>query len=118
MFTKVREASAIIVTRGGQFRKVEMSFKGRVRGVHSTRVLKYIKKKRGVVGIENFINHSNTKFNFSPPLSETKYEEKGWYSYAEYLDILEETDSFFGNGDGSCPSSWWSSGSRDGDWGW
>ena len=77
-----------------------MSFEGRVRGVHFTRVIKYVKKKRGIIGTRGFIEHINKTMALSPPYSEDRYQEKGWYNYEEYLDILEELDKFFGNGDG------------------
>ena len=78
-----------------------MSFEGRVRGVHFTRALKYVKKKRGIIGLNKFLEYANTTLSLSPPLTEQKYEEKGWYRYEEYLDILDAIDDHFGTGDRS-----------------
>ncbi|HEQ78675.1 MAG TPA: hypothetical protein ENN76_00245 [Euryarchaeota archaeon] len=77
-----------------------MTFQGKIRGVHFTRVFKYIKKKKGVVGLELFFEKANEKLPPAKPIMETTYSEKEWYPYEHYLDILELADNTFGKGDG------------------
>ncbi len=74
-------------------------FKGKVRGVHLTRVIKYVKKKRGVLGLKEFLQKIHEKTG-NDKIGEDYFEEKGWYSYDLYLDFLEIADDLFGTGDG------------------
>ena len=77
-----------------------MTFQGKIRGVHLTRVVKYVKKKRGSLGLNKFLENVSKRLELDRDITPDFFEEKEWYPYDGYLNLLEEADAMLGNGDG------------------
>lgn len=69
-----------------------------VKGVHLANVFKFVKWKRGVLGIQRFLEawHSDPSRKKITP---DTFIEKEWYDYELYIELLKVGDQTVGTGD-------------------
>ena len=77
-----------------------MSGERHVKGVHLSNVFKFVKWKRGILGIRRFLDewHSNPNRR---KMNGSTFVEKEWYDYDLYLEMLRVADKTVGMGDQS-----------------
>ena len=68
-----------------------------VKGVHLANVFKFVKWKRGVLGIQRFMEAWHSDPSRNKITSET-FIEKEWYDYELYLELLRVGDQTVGTG--------------------
>ena len=69
-----------------------------VKGVHLVNVLKFVKWKRGILGIQRFMEAWESGPGRAK-ITEQTFIEKEWYDYELYLELLRVADSTVGKGD-------------------
>jgi len=69
-----------------------------VKGVHLVNVFKFVKWKRGILGVRRFLEewHSDPG---RKKINENMFLEKEWYDYDLYLEMLKVGDKTVGTGD-------------------
>ena len=69
-----------------------------VKGVHLANVFKFVKWKRGALGIQRFLEAWHSDPSREKVTPET-FIEKEWYDYELYLELLRVVDQTVGTGD-------------------
>ncbi|MDO9537807.1 MAG: hypothetical protein Q7J68_05775, partial [Thermoplasmata archaeon] len=69
-----------------------------VKGVHLANVFRFVKWKRGLLGLTKF-NDEIRKLPECSKLDENSFVEKDWYDYELYLKLLNIADKVVGTGD-------------------
>ena len=69
-----------------------------IKGVHLANVFKFVKWKRGVLGIQRFLEAWDSETNHKKINPET-FIEKEWYEYDTYMELLRVADATVGTGD-------------------
>lgn len=69
-----------------------------VKGVHLANVFRFVKWKRGILGIQRFLDawHSEPGRR---RINQNTFIEKDWYDYELYLELLRVADRTVGTGD-------------------
>jgi len=70
-----------------------------IKGTHIINVLKFVKNKRGIMGLENLLEKMNQNQDKHQALTEDSFIEKEWYPYELYLEFLIAADEICGTGD-------------------
>jgi len=70
-----------------------------IKGTHIINVLKFVKNKRGIMGLENLLVRINQDHDKHQQITEDSFTEKDWYPYELYLEFLVIADTICGNGD-------------------
>jgi len=70
----------------------------RVKGVHLVNVFKFVKWKRGILGIQRFMEAWKSDSSRKKITPDT-FVEKEWYDYELYLELLRVADQSVGSGD-------------------
>ena len=69
-----------------------------VKGVHLANVFKFVKWKRGVLGIQRFLEAWHAEPGRNKITTDT-FIEKEWYDYELYMELLRVADKTVGTGD-------------------
>ena len=69
-----------------------------VKGVHLANVFKFVKWKRGILGLQRFQEAIKDLPGCRKATTET-FVEKDWYDYGLYMKLLNAADRIAGNGD-------------------
>lgn len=75
-----------------------MTFEGNIKGIHLINTMNYIKHKRGVIGLQQFLDIVN-EGRGPNVIDESSFVEKDWYPYMLYLELLKTADRVVGSGD-------------------
>ncbi len=69
-----------------------------VKGVHLVNVFKFVKWKRGILGVKRFLEEWHGQAGHQK-ITEQAFIEKEWYDYELYLELLKVADKSVGKGD-------------------
>ena len=70
-----------------------------IKGTHIINVIKFVKNKRGLIGLNDLFEKLNQGQSTPGKLTEDSFTEKDWYSYDLYIQFLVTADEITGNGD-------------------
>ena len=69
-----------------------------VKGIHLSNVFRFVKWKRGILGLDRFMEEIKNLPGCAKA-DESIFVEKDWYDYDLYLKLLDAADKTCGNGD-------------------